>query len=159
MVPPYSHGISRAPWYSGYRSPTHIFVYRTLTFFGVPSHALQLTFIDTLMRSIPRCCKQLRFGLFHFRSPLLAESRLISFPRPTKMFQFGRFPSYTYLFSIRWQGLTPAGFLHSEICGSIRICQSPQLIAAYRVLRRLPMPRHPPCALKSLTNHRIFVIT
>ena len=34
-------------------------------------------------------------------------------------------------------GLQPDGFPHSEICGSIRMCQSPQLIAAYHVLRRL----------------------
>jgi hypothetical protein len=34
-------------------------------------------------------------------------------------------------------GLQPAGFSHSEICGLIRICQSPQLIAAYHVLHRL----------------------
>ncbi len=32
------------------------------------------------------------FGLFPVRSPLLRESRLISFPRVTKMFQFTRFP-------------------------------------------------------------------
>ena len=44
------------------------------------------------------------------------------------------------------------GLPHSEICGSIRICQSPQLIAAYHVLHRLPEPRHPPCAL----NHFLF---
>ena len=31
------------------------------------------------------------------------------------------------------------------------ICGLPQLIAACRVLRRLLMPRHPPCALYSLT--------
>ena len=36
---------------------------------------------------------------------------------------------------------------HSDTCGSIRICQSPQLFAAYRVLHRLPEPRHPPCAI------------
>ena len=68
------------------------------------------------------------------------------------MFQFGRFPSYTYGFSVWCMGLTPYGLLHSDICGSIRACQSPQLFAAYRVLRRLPMPRHPPCALISLTS-------
>ena len=39
------------------------------------------------------------------------------------------------------------GLPHSDICGSIRICQSPQLFAAYHVLHRLPEPRHPPCAL------------
>ena len=43
--------------------------------------------------------------------------------------------------------LLHAGLPHSEICGSIRMCQSPQLIAAYHVLRRLREPRHPPSAL------------
>ena len=32
------------------------------------------------------------FGLFPVRSPLLGESRLLSLPRLTEMFQFGRFP-------------------------------------------------------------------
>ena len=34
-----------------------------------------------------------RFGLFPFRSPLLRESRLISFPRGTEMFHFPRLSS------------------------------------------------------------------
>ena len=33
-----------------------------------------------------------RFRLVPFRSPLLGESRLFSFPRGTEMFQFPRFP-------------------------------------------------------------------
>jgi hypothetical protein len=33
-----------------------------------------------------------RFRLFPFRSPLLGESQLLSFPRVTEMFQFTRFP-------------------------------------------------------------------
>ena len=36
---------------------------------------------------------------------------------------------------------------HSEIPGSMVICTSPKLIAAYHVLHRLPEPRHPPFAL------------
>ena len=43
--------------------------------------------------------------------------------------------------------MTLAGFPHSEILGSKDVCSSPRLIAACRVLHRLPMPRHPPCAL------------
>ena len=39
------------------------------------------------------------------------------------------------------------GLPHSDICGSQVICTSPQLFAAYRVLRRLREPRHPPYAL------------
>ena len=42
------------------------------------------------------------------------------------------------------------GFPHSEISGSMLICSSPKLIAAYHVLHRLLMPRHSPCALFSL---------
>ena len=42
--------------------------------------------------------------------------------------------------------------LHSEISGSRRVCRSPELIAACRVLRRLTMPRHPSCALVRLTG-------
>ena len=38
-------------------------------------------------------------------------------------------------------------FPHSEICGSMCICHSPQLFAAYHVFLRLLVPRHPPCAL------------
>ena len=44
------------------------------------------------------------------------------------------------------------GFPHSDICGSKRICRSPQLFAAYHVFLRLSVPRHPPCALPRLTS-------
>src|SRR5262245_61689671 len=40
--------------------------------------------------------------LFRFRSPLLSESRLMSVPRATEMFQFTRFASHTYGFSMRY---------------------------------------------------------
>ena len=43
------------------------------------------------------------------------------------------------------------GFPHSDICGSLDMCSSPQLFAAYHVFHRLLVPRHPPCALSSLT--------
>ena len=43
MVPPSSHGISRAPRYFGYCSSTFVFTYRILTFFDQPSHAVRLT--------------------------------------------------------------------------------------------------------------------
>jgi hypothetical protein len=38
-------------------------------------------------------------GLFHFRSPLLAESPLMSVPPGTEMFQFPGFASHTYVFN------------------------------------------------------------
>ena len=43
------------------------------------------------------------------------------------------------------------GLPHSDICGSLCICHSPQLFAAYHVFHRLSVPRHSPCALYSFT--------
>ena len=40
--------------------------------------------------------------LLRFRSPLLSESRLMSFPRATEMFQFTRFASHDYVFIMRY---------------------------------------------------------
>ena len=45
-----------------------------------------------------------------------------------------------------------AGFPHSDISGSLDICSSPKLFAAYHVFHRLLVPRHPPYALSSITN-------
>ena len=47
-------------------------------------------------------------------------------------------------------------FPHSEISGSKDVCSSPKLIAAYHVFHRLPVPRHSPCALLSLTVFQIL---
>src|SRR5436305_11482380 len=41
------------------------------------------------------------FGLFRFRSPLLTESRFLSLPPGTEMFQFPGFAPYAYGFSAR----------------------------------------------------------
>ena len=48
--------------------------------------------------------------------------------------------------------LFSAGFPHSDISGSLDICSSPKLFAAYHVFHRLLVPRHPPCALFCITN-------
>ena len=67
------------------------------------------------------------------------------------MFQFSRCPSYTYVFNARCYRINSNGLPHSEIPGSKSICDSPKLIAACHVLRRLMVPRHSPCALFCLT--------
>jgi hypothetical protein len=81
--------------------------------------------------------------LFRFRSPLLSESRLMSVPRATEMFQFTRFATQAYVFSQRYP--SRGGFPHSEISGSKLICQLPE---AYR---RLSRPSSPVIAKASTT--------
>ena len=72
-----------------------------------------------------------RFRLVPVRSPLLRESRLLSSPPGTEMFQFPGFPR---------------AFRDRRSLGS-----SPGLIAAFHA-RILMTPRHPPRALRSLTT-------
>ena len=62
-----------------------------------------------------------------------------------------RVPLHTLCIGVWMTEVCSAGFPHSDICGSMDICSSPQLFAAYHVFLRLLVPRHPPCALISLT--------
>ena len=57
--------------------------YRVFTFYDAPFQELRLT-------------------LIRFRSPLLTESLLLSFPPGTEMFQFPGFASHAYAFSMRY---------------------------------------------------------
>ena len=60
-------------------------------------HPLWCTFPDASDRMIAKSRRLLRF-----RSPLLSESRLMSFPQATEMFQFTWLASHTYVFSMRY---------------------------------------------------------
>ena len=101
-----------------------------------------------------RCQRQPRFGLLRVRSPLLAQSLLLSLPPGTKMFQF---PGFALELGSS-VGIAPDGFPHSDIRGSTGICPSPRLFAAYHVLHRLREPQASPmrpCSLSCFrTAHR-----
>ena len=92
MVPADSGRIARVPPYLGCPlgqspvsatglSPSMARLSRRLAY-----RELVLTAVPLPRRSFLR-----RFGLLRFRSPLLAESHLLSFPRGTEMFHFPRF--------------------------------------------------------------------
>ena len=128
MVPPSSDRITRVPSYSS--------SVIDLSFRVRGYHPLWLDFPDNSSNS-----RQLTpTGLVPFRSPLLRESRLISIPPVTEMFQFTGFASPTYEFSERYS--RSCGFPHSEILGSKLVCQLP---VAYRRLQRPSSP----CAAKA----------
>ena len=94
----------------------------------------------------------LRFGLFRVRSPLLTESRFVFFSSGYLDVSVHRVPFHTLWIGVWIHEVCSCRFPHSDICGSQCICHSPQLFAAYHVFHRLLVPRHPPCALISLTN-------
>ena len=68
------------------------------------------------------------------------------------MFQFRRFPTYDYFIHRMLTEFYSARLPHSEIHGSMPAFGSPWLIVDRYVLRRLPVPRHSPCALFCLTS-------
>ena len=82
----------------------------------------------------------------------LATTRAISFDFSSSSYldvSVRRVPSTYLCIQYAVTILLIVGLPHSEICGSMLICSSPQLIAAYHVLPRLQEPRHPSCALFS----------
>ena len=92
-------------------------------------HPLWPDFPDRSDKPTAKTCR-----LFRFRSPLLSESRLMSFPRATEMFQFTRFASQPYVFRLRYLSV---GFPIRKSPDQSSFASSPKLIAGYHVLRRL----------------------
>ena len=125
MVPPCSSRISRVRLYS---RPHQQRLYRTVTFFGPafqPVHAA--------------------IWLIRFRSALLTESRLLSFPLATKMFQFARFASPPYTFRRRWPYGRVAPFgnprIRARLPAPLGLSQVPTSFIASRRqdIRHLPL--------------------
>ncbi len=120
------------------------FAYGTVTLCGLPfqcsSASRWLSHVES--PTTPQG-KSPRFGLFPFRSPLLGKSRFLSFPAGTEMFQFSAFAN-----AHLWiQCATVRGSRDQRSFDSYA-----GLFAVFHALRRLLTPRHPPCALTSLTT-------
>ena len=144
------------------------YVYRSVTFYAVPSQATSTSTIifdsltDRQFRlngpSTPdtqrlSAITRVWFGLFRVRSPLLTESRLFSFPVGTEMFHFPTFPPAALCVQAEVAGHYSGFFRGFPIRRSPdhgSFTNSPGLIAGYNVLHRLLVPRHPPIALSSL---------
>ena len=151
MVPARSHKVPRVSWYSGYRSPFLPFTYGAFTLSGRSSQDRSVRLSGGVVRFQTPACIALRFGLFRVRSPLLAESMFSFFSSGYLDVSVHRVPPAHLWIQCTVTEVSSAGFPHSDICGSLDICSSPQLFAAYHVFLRLSVPRHPPCALPSLT--------
>ncbi len=119
MVPPDSVRVSRERTYSGTLiGRSNDFAYGTVALYGARFHALRLSLglvtpagtrtsrAGALQPPTGNACAltPAEFGLIPFRSPLLGESRLISFPPGTEMFQFPGLPPPCLWIQ---QGVTP----------------------------------------------------
>ena len=124
MVPPCSDRISRVPPYSRIFKHLHIRGYHPLW----PDFPDRSTYLSKTT------------GLFRVRSPLLAESLLMSFPPGTEMFQFPGFASYHYGFIIRYPcgWVAPFGYPRINACSRLPVA-----------FRSVPRPSSPPGAKAS----------
>ena len=151
MVPAHSIKVSRVSMYSGYRHVNFPFAYGAFTLSGRLSQNLSARIIESIMRSEPR---NARTPVWPLSISLAATLEIdVSFSSSGYLdVSVHRVPFRTLWIGVRMTGVLPAGFPHSDICGSKIICISPQLFAAYHVFLRLLVPRHPPCALFCLTS-------
>ena len=151
MVPPTSRKVPRVSRYSGYSLFLSIFAYEAFTLFGRLSQNLSANILDTYCCPLPRRTNPSVWAL----SLSLAATQEIDVSFSSSGYldvSVHRVPSAYLCIQHAVTEVCSARFPHSEICGSMDICSSPQLIAAYHVFRRLSVPRHPPCALFCLTS-------
>ena len=151
MVPASSHKVSRVSWYSGYCHVNSPFTYGAFTLFGRSFQDRSVRIVESIMQSEPQGARTLVWAY----SISLAATLEIEF----SFFSSGyldvsvhRVPGvWLWIYHTSHEGCS-CRFPHSEIHGSMDICSSPWLFAAYHVFHRLLVPRHPPCALISLTK-------
>ena len=151
MVPVPSHKVSRVSWYSGYRLVFLDFAYGAFTLSGWSFQDHSAILKESILRSEPQHARTLVWAL---PGSLAATSGItvVFFSSGYLDVSVHRVPFHTLWIGVWIHEVFSCGFPHSEICGSPDICSSPQLFAAYHVFLRLLVPRHPPCALISLTN-------
>ena len=151
MVPAHSIKVSRVSMYSGYRHAPHSFAYGAFTLSGRLSQNLSARLFESIMRSEPHGARTMVWPL----SISLAATLEIDFSFSSSGYldvSVHRVPLHTLWIGVWIHEVFSCGFPHSDICGSMDICSSPQLFAAYHVFLRLLVPRHPPCALFCLTS-------
>ena len=146
MVPLPSIKVPRVSMYSGFRHVFLSFAYGTVTLSGLLSQNSSARLEESFMRSEPRGA---RTTVWAFPVSLAATSGIdVSFFSSGYLdVSVHRVPSVHLWIQCTVHEVFSCGFPHSEIHGSMDICSSPWLFAAYRVLRRLREPRHPPPAL------------
>ena len=157
MVSARSHRVSRVPWYSGSCRVSSGFGYGALTISGRLFQSRSPAVTESLMQSEPR---DARITVWALPRSLAATYGIdVSFSSSGYLdVSVPRVPSGKLCIGLSVLKVYLSGFPHSDIHGSKDICSSPWLFAAYHVLHRLSVPRHPPCALYSLTIHQYIAL-
>ena len=151
MVPACSVKVPRVSTYSGSRHVILSFAYGAFTLSGRLSQNRSATLDESFPRSEPRGA---RTPVWALSISLAATLEIdVSFSSSGYLdVSVHRVPFHTLWIGVWMTEVCSAGFPHSDISGSMDICSSPKLFAAYHVFHRLLVPRHPPYALSCMTN-------
>ena len=151
MVSARSHRVSRVPWYSGSCRVSSGFGYGALTLSGRLFQSRSPAVTESLMQSEPR---DARITVWALSISLAATLEIDKFSFSSSGYldvSVPRVPHVQLCIHCTLTEVSSAGFPHSDISGSLDMFSSPKLFAAYHVFHRLLVPRHPPCALTTLT--------
>ena len=151
MVPAHSIKVSRVSMYSGYRHVISPFAYGAFTLSGWLSQNHSAKLVRSFLQSEPRNARIPVWGLSISLAATLEITVVFSSSGYLDV-SVHRVPLHTLWIGVWILEVCSSGFPHSDISGSSDICSSPKLFAAYHVFHRLLVPRHPPCALSSITN-------
>ena len=115
---------------------------------AAPSQKRSIRIAESIMRSEPR---NARIPVWPLSISLAAtlEIEFSFFSSPYLDVSVQAVPLHTLWIGVWMHEVFSCGFPHSDISGSMDICSSPKLFAAYHVFHRLLVPRHPPCALNA----------
>ena len=152
-----SRRVSRAPRYSGIRFESGTLSPTRLSRYIAPfSNGLRLTsrLVTLLLRTLQPLLhpKVQQVWAVPISLATTFGIEFLSFPPGTEMVHFPGFARTRLCIHRAVRRFCLRGFPHSDIPGSKPACGSPRLFAACHVLHRLLPPRHPPCALSSLTT-------
>ncbi len=153
MVSAHSYEISRVSHYSGFTSPSlgfHIQDFHLL-WFTFPGNSTNLI-LGFIGNPNPICITTYGLGSSYFARHYFRNRFYFLFLWVLRCFSYPRSPLYTTLLIYRYTvSFYCMSFLIRTSTDMLDICSSPWHFAAYHVLLRLLVPRHPPYALCSLT--------
>ena len=132
-----------------------VFVYAPVTLYGSTFQRIRLTtrLVTLLLRTLQPPIHRNATGLGYsdFARHYYRNRGFFLFLQVLRWFTSLSSLIPAYVFSGLYYGFAVVGFPIRRSPDITPVCGSPKLIAACHVLHRLFLPRHPPCALSSLT--------
>jgi hypothetical protein len=132
-----------------------VFAYASVTLCGSPFQRIRLTtrLVTLLLRTLqpPQHRNAMGLGCSDFARHYSRNRGFFIFLQVLRWFTSLGSLVPAYVFSGPYMRFAHVGFPIRRSSDITPVCGSPKLIAACHVLHRLILPRHPPCALSSLT--------